>query len=581
MEQVPQKTWTMKHPALAKAFAVAFAVMSLIMLAAGFNGIGEAKEENAERLRYEKRYAERIDNYAELVTRLENSITYEALWDELEKEVEQHDKDASQHRTDLALNTAGRGGYTMGADMIWEAVPDFNASRRELAIAKQMLQAQEDNIAMLKSAVEGLTPVEAASNGLGELISHLDGLITMMENPPVVVSVPTENKTVALSQSENDKEPVSDEPAEEPLEEADEEAVEETAEQPAGKKQETPIVEQPVEEQAIEEASEEEAAEEPVKEEPAEEEIVEEPDEEEKGSIPPAEDIAYSKHNIRIRYAGSATDPATMLAGIHSAASQLFPPEQPLPGLDAFGTEPLNQTYALKTALQEAKAGYDDALSNVFNTGMSLNKMREALAQYEAGVAAIEAGEAGLDMAWGQLENIWYELDQLDEERDELILTRDRLNEEAAKLSKEVMEADQLRELENDRTSAKLLLTSVKEVRDQVNAGAEIIPTAQQYLEDYKADTKLQYYGRLISCAFAIIGGIAGIAGIPAVYEFTRKRAWLIIPVIVCAACAVLAEGIYYGVGLGWWYVGMFTAIIALLHLLIVLPKEKKPGMIK
>ena len=114
-----------------------------------------------------------------------------------------------------------------------------------------------------------------------------------------------------------------------------------------------------------------------------------------------------------------------------------------------------------------------------------------------------------------------------------------------------------------------------------VNGGAEIIPSAQQYLEDYKAQTKLQYTGRLISCALAIIGGIAGLAGIPAVYEFTRKRVWLIAPVIVCAVFAALAEGIYYGVGLGWWYVGMFTAIIALLHLLIVLPKEKSHGEAK
>ena len=146
MEHPQQKTWTMKHPALGKAFAVVFAVMSVIMLAAGVSGIGKANEDNADRIRYENRYAERIDNYAELCARLENSITYDELWAELEKEVEQHDKDASEHRTELAMHTAEKGGYTMGADMIWEAVPDFTNARRELAMAKQQLTQNADKI---------------------------------------------------------------------------------------------------------------------------------------------------------------------------------------------------------------------------------------------------------------------------------------------------------------------------------------------------------------------------------------------------------------------------------------------------
>ena len=85
MEQPQRKTWTMKHPALAKAYAVVFAVISLILLFGGVSGIEKAEEENAERLRYEKKYAERIENYVDLCARLENSITYDELWAELEE----------------------------------------------------------------------------------------------------------------------------------------------------------------------------------------------------------------------------------------------------------------------------------------------------------------------------------------------------------------------------------------------------------------------------------------------------------------------------------------------------------------
>ena len=140
------------------------------------------------------------------------------------------------------------------------------------------------------------------------------------------------------------------------------------------------------------------------------------------------------------------------------------------------------------------------------------------------------------------------------------------------------MEADALHELENDRTSAKLLLTSVKEVNDMVEAGGEIVPSAEKHLESYKAQTQLQYKGRMLSCALAIVGGVMGVLAIPAAYELIRKRFWLIVPAVLCVVCAAAAEGIYYGVGLGWWYVGMFTAIIGTIHLLIVAPKEKHPN---
>ncbi len=649
MEQVPQKNWTMKHPALAKAFAVAFAVMSLIMAAAGFNGIGEAKEENADRLRYEKKYAERIDNYAELSKKLENSITYDELWEELEKEVEQHDKDASQHKTDLALNTAERGGYTMGADMIWEAVPDFNASRRELAIAKQMLKEQESGVEMLRGAVEQLSALEAG-------VQACDGLITQLSMIPhehswgegIQTKAPGcseagimtykcscgESKEEEIPAGHSWGEWVRTEPT---CEQAGSQTrkctvgscgLEETETLPANGHTwgEWKNVTEPtctesgnrthtctvggcgLEETETLPANGHSWSDWVTTTEPTctaegsrqrscgscssiENETIPanghdgdgqtctacgepNPDYVAPASEPaPVQDepeVNMAKKNIRVRYSAQTADP---LDAILYGANELA---------KGIGYTSTITKDTLSTHLSGIKATYEGALKYAEQqAGMTLADMRAALKAYDDGVAAIKAGEAGLNMAWGQLENIWYELDQLEEERDELEVTRDRLNEEAARLSKEVMEADELHELENDRTSAKLLLTSVKEVKDMVNGGAEIIPSAQRYLEDYKAQTKLQYTGRLISCALAIIGGIVGLAGIPAVYEFTRKRFWLIAPVIVCAALAALAEGIYYGVGLGWWYVGMFTAIIALLHLLIVLPKEKRPGAAK
>ena len=73
-------------------------------------------------------------------------------------------------------------------------------------------------------------------------------------------------------------------------------------------------------------------------------------------------------------------------------------------------------------------------------------------------------------------------------------------------------------------------------------------------------------------------GSVAGCQCDTAVYELCRKRQWLIVPAVVSVVCAAAAEAVYKAVGLGWWYVGMFAAIIGLLHLLIVVPQEKRPA---
>jgi len=598
MEQSRQNTWTMKHPALAKAYAVLFAVMSLILLLAGISGIGKAQEDNAERIRYEKKYADRIANYEDLTKKLEHSITYEELWAELEKEIEQHEEDSSQHRTDLAMYTAEKGGYTMGANMIWEAVPDMNEARRQLAIAKNAVNANAEGVEMLRQNVGELDKLSAAIGGCDALLDQIAKIEQMMAAPPATEPEAPETVEENVQQQvteEQQQETQGDPPqlmmSKPPKTEADqkenedalnkentegssgEENKEETVEE---LKKEEVNKEEPVKEEVKKEEvkKEEPVKEEPKQEEPKQEEVKQE-EKQTEGSIIPAgeganENVKQFRHRIRVNLNAQSggMDMAKMLQELAGAAAQLGAvPEDP------------SSLESIKKAVSETRDGYLYILSMAEeNAKMTLEQMHAAIKQYDEGKAQLAAAEKGLNEAQAALENIWYELEQLEVEREELVEMRDVLNEEAARLSKEIVAADELHELENDRTSAKLLLTSVKEVNNMVEAGGEIVPSAEKYLADYKAQTQLQHKGWLASCALAIIGGIAGIFAIPAVYEFVRKRSWLIVPAVVSVVLAAAAELAYYAVGLGWWYVGMFAAIIGLIHLVIVAPKEKKPG---
>lgn len=599
MEQVPQKTWTMKHPAMAKAFAVMFAVMSVILIFGGVSGIGKAEDNNEERQRYEARYAERIENYDRLVKRLENSITYEEAWAELEKRIEQHDDDASQHRTDLAMNTAERGGYTMGADMIWEAMPEIEGARQELEQGKlqlaqgeaQMQQAQAlyaDNareIERLASAAEDLiakpSTAENAINGIYVAMGNI-------KQPPT----PVEQK----SQPDPLPNPAPDNPGDtqpEILTDPGEAATDE--EKKAYNDSVTAHNEWPAKKEAYDAYC----------------------------ALKTEWDAYETNKTEYDKYLGEFGEYQAYLAGdeykAHIAAVSTAI-ENAVAAVTAYGTkvqtvsEPAMEIFAAFGMGDAAAGGAGGSAGSMDFSSMTPEMMaaipgmlrgqltaisggakaladglrqigpgiEAGAAQLAAARAKLEAGEAQLKKAehevQAQLENIWYELEQLEEERSRLAENKKNLDDESQSLSRELLDAEELRELENDRTSAKLLLTSVKEVNDMVEAGGEIIPSAEKHLADYKAKTELQYKGRMLSCILAIVGGLAGLAGIPAVYEFTRRRAWLIAPVVLCTLLAAAAEGVYFYAMEEMWYVGLFTAIIALIHLVIVLPREKRPG---
>ena len=111
----------MKHPALTRVMAVALVIMCVIMAAAGAAGIGKAEKQlNSDKADYEK-LTGRIETYEQLSKELEGKESYKQANEKLAERQEQHDKDASQYRTDLAERTATQGGYKKGADALWEA----------------------------------------------------------------------------------------------------------------------------------------------------------------------------------------------------------------------------------------------------------------------------------------------------------------------------------------------------------------------------------------------------------------------------------------------------------------------------
>ena len=57
--------------------------------------------------------------------------------------------------------------------------------------------------------------------------------------------------------------------------------------------------------------------------------------------------------------------------------------------------------------------------------------------------------------------------------------------------------------------------------------------------------------------------------------EKLKRRLLLVLPTVLCLACALAADGLNMYLGLGQMYTALAAAIAALLHLATVLPKNK------
>ena len=184
----------------------------------------------------------------------------------------------------------------------------------------------------------------------------------------------------------------------------------------------------------------------------------------------------------------------------------------------------------------------------------------------------VKKGEAELQT---QLANLWYNMGELDKDGERLEEEKGKLDEEASELSKQLRDTDEIKELENKRTSMRILLTKPASVKAAVEAGGDVAESAGTYLTAYRSETQRLYTGRMIMCALAVFGALAGFAGMPAAFEKTKKRFCLIAPVAACLVCACAADGISMYLGLGQMYTVIAAAIFAAVQLAAALPKAK------
>lgn len=551
----------MKHPALARVFSIVLAIMSLIMLLNGAVGFGKADAALQESLEKYQRIEEKTDTYETLSRQLKNSVSYEEALAELEALQEQHDDDAAQHRTDLATHTATMGGYELGAKMIMEGKEQLAAAKVELAEGKALLAEKEQQFNQLSAAFNTVEPLlVAAINALSGSEEEFNAAIALIDALIAQIDVILANRPQLPELPEEPTLPIA------PPEDADEETK-------AAYEQAMAVYQQLLEafEKAMEEYESAQAA----------YETALAAWEQEYQAVQSSVLAGAGEVDSRIQ-AGSAL--------MSAALSQL--PADVLDGLGGLGESDISMPDFSNMSLEEIRAALVQLRAYLVAEGNVKTALEKALAslqsQFAEGQQAIAQakaqvllGEKALKKAeqelQHQLELIWYNMGQLEDESAELEEDKLCLDQESEDLDRRLVTVDEKKEMERKHRSARIVLMQEEAIASAVNAGGDLVESARAYVQNGR-DAAQRHHGLLYAInILALAGGLLGLLSIPGSFEKTKRRLLLVLPTVLCLACALAADGLNMYLGLGQMYTALAAALAAVLHLATVLPKNKTP----
>lgn len=555
----------MKHPTLVRVFSIVLAIMCVIMLGGGVSGFGKAAKEHDERTAEAQRYEERIETYRQADEKLADSISYEDAYKVLKELLAEHDDEASQHKTDLAEYSAKKGGYKMAADLMYDAKQQLAEAKAQVEEGKKQLAEKEEQMKFLIELYENnkelvADGISTAENGKTEcskeaerLQAAADKLNALIEKEPKAPEAPTEPTPVEKPADESDSEKM----------EAYNRYLEQKAQYDKKLKEYSTELEK----------------------------CKTEHDDWEKqcAEVRAEADFSQSAQVLRGQVGAlealgeeisTALPPEIAGSGIGDVISEgILEQIDRLDGMDEStmsNEEFLSNAETLISAFDQISRGYGaagDALSAIDSKiGEAVGAIEQAKAQLTSAEEMVKKGEAELQT---QLANLWYNMGELDKDGERLEEEKGKLDKEADKLSKQLLDADEIKELENKRTSMKILLTKPASVKAAVEAGGDVAESAGAYLTAYRSEMQRLFTWRVIMCTLAVFGALAGFAGIPAAFEKTKKRFWLVAPAAVCLVCACAADGINMYLGLGQMYTVIAAVIFAAVQLAAALPRVK------
>ena len=558
----------MRFPALARIFSLVLAILCLTMLLAGLGSIGAAMKERSKGLAEHDRLTEKIEDYRQVSQTLQGSAGYEAANQTLAEEQQKHDEEASQHRMDLAVYTATRGGLKTGEDAMaeaestflegkaqyeaglkeledqesafWSGYFQFQEGKQQLAAGRQQLELTESTLGGVRSQLQASRNMASLLDSDDEnarqaltvaaydsVLASLDGAVSVYEQVKAQGGIsPEQMQMLATLLAEQTGVDASQFLGNVTWQGISADAMQDMENQVQASTGMSVADIRSVIQQRRDEAAAMDAGS-PISEEQFE-----------------AMKAIYSQNKGLADMVFTAMD------------SKLGQYEAEL---------------ASKRAELDAAQAQIDAMEPVFELGKTaLEQAHETL---DLAGEQIQEGEKSLAEGRAQLEK---EQAELKKKEEALRKEKIELDQQAAELTEKSTEVTSLKELERRETSLRVSLLDRQEIQERTKQGMELLPAADLAAEELLRQVEGNYVGRVWIGALLIGGALAGFIGIPAAFEKTKRRFWLIAPVLLCLGLALAAEILCRALGRGDSYSALAAAAFALIQLILIIPKKKK-----
>ena len=559
----------MKHPALTRVFAIVLMVLCLVMLLAGVLGNRSAAEDRQKGLRDLALLQDRMEEYRTVTLALEGKISYAEASAALSERQNQHNEDASQHKTDLATYTATRSGLNEGMKALDEAEGLFYAGKEQYEEGLRQFEAQESAFwSGYNQFVEGKNQLASGKAQLQLMVDLIEAARWELENLKIIDEIILDEEmespdariastlaaydgaiygleaALSLTESLKDQGGIS-------------------AEQMAMLKT-----------------------------------VVEENSDLELGDIElpaiTAEQIQEFEDAVASVIGMSGQE---LLDKVRSDRDSISLGDEETPATEeefelirAVYWENTDLINSAITAIEDRLLVFEGTLAETQGQLDAAQAEIDALEPLMAqGKDAIQMGRAALDEAGQQIAEgeqalvngryeLWSNLSQLDEKEAALQQEKTELEQDAEELRKLQDEAQNQKELEQRQRSLRLLMLDRDEVNDRVDRGMELYSAAIAGSEQMEQDTNFAFQFRRLACVLMIAGAVWGLIGLPAAFEAVRSRFLLIAPVFMALLCAAGADALFYYMGRGHSYSALAVVIFAFLQLLIVIPEKKRKG---
>ena len=612
--------YTMKHPALARVFSVALAILGLFFLINGVRGFGKNAKENADRLYEENKLSGRIENFVALRGEMDGSTDIDATLEALKTFVTEHDKAAADHKMDTAIYSATKGGLNMGETLIVSARAEMEEIQRQIkdnegrrafleGLLTELIAANKSKLPWLDAMANEAAGYAVDSYTESVKITLATGkLRALMENEPqpadftAAVYTPPEAPEPLTLPGLPDLSGVSWEAAQAAYDAAAAQYMSAAAAWEQANAQYAQDLQtyydgmaqrewdrlHDLEAQLAGEVSEAAMSAEYRLAHRAWEKECESTKRELQFDVPKAQlrrlarALEGMSRRLRALPADWVREYGDFLNGLDELIACCDACARRLDTLSRDDLSTLSNAEFLQRAdeVQELFDMLCDAFtciaSNVNNPAGMITDVLERLRVTELLSGLLEGmlqkAEQQMQTA---LEELWYQMGETDKDRLKLEAEKLGLDKEAALLSRRTLEADALKDLRSRYTTARLLLVNVPEIKAGMGPDGDPEQSARAWLKSYGERTQELYHGKQLVCLLALAGGVLALLCVPTAYELIRSRTLLIVPPIACALCAAAAEGVHLMLGLKQNYLAIFTAIFALVHFVIVLPKKK------